>query len=494
MPLSSASYSGECVVAMQTAAAHNGVQQFQSPKQSLGDLDAEVAAKLIAAAADIALVVDRSGVICDIATGSEDLSQEGFAVWLGQPWIDTVTGESREKIEDMLNEATAKPVSRSRQVNHPSAQGSDVPIRYVALRVGDDGRIVAVGRDLRALSALQQRLVNVQQMMEREYARLRHAETRYRLLFQLASEAVVIVDAATQKIVEANPAAQRLIGAAEDKEGGTFLDLFDPDAHPAIQAQLAIVRTAGRADDVQVRLANGRECTFSASLFRQERASHFLVRLTAAGASAPEEDASTSKAPLTRVIENIPDGFVVTGADLRILTVNSAFLDLAQLATGEQVRGEPLDRWIGRPGVDLKVLLANLKEHGAVRHFGTIIRGEYGSTEGVEISAVSVPNGSTQCIGFVIRGIGRRSIIESHVQRDLPHSVEQLTGLVGRVSLKDIVRETTDVIERLCIEAALELTGDNRTSAAPMLGLSRQSLYAKLRRYGLGDGPPEDDR
>ena len=55
------------------------------------------------------------------------------------------------------------------------------------------------------------------------------------------------------------------------------------------------------------------------------------------------------------------------------------------------------------------------------------------------------------------------------------------------MALKDLVREATEVIERLCIEAALELTGDNRASAAEMLGLSRQSLYVKLRRYGLGD-------
>ena len=53
--------------------------------------------------------------------------------------------------------------------------------------------------------------------------------------------------------------------------------------------------------------------------------------------------------------------------------------------------------------------------------------------------------------------------------------------------LKELVREATEVIERLCIEAALELSGDNRASAAEMLGLSRQSLYVKLRRYGLGD-------
>jgi DNA-binding NtrC family response regulator len=55
------------------------------------------------------------------------------------------------------------------------------------------------------------------------------------------------------------------------------------------------------------------------------------------------------------------------------------------------------------------------------------------------------------------------------------------------VPLKNLVRETTDLIERMCIEAALQIVGDNRASAAEMLGLSRQSLYIKMRRYGLGD-------
>jgi DNA-binding NtrC family response regulator len=37
----------------------------------------------------------------------------------------------------------------------------------------------------------------------------------------------------------------------------------------------------------------------------------------------------------------------------------------------------------------------------------------------------------------------------------------------------------------MCIEAALEMTHNNRASAAEMLGLSRQSLYVKLRRFGI---------
>ena len=42
-----------------------------------------------------------------------------------------------------------------------------------------------------------------------------------------------------------------------------------------------------------------------------------------------------------------------------------------------------------------------------------------------------------------------------------------------------------DVIEKICIETALEMTKNNRAAAAEMLGLSRQSLYVKLRKFGL---------
>jgi DNA-binding NtrC family response regulator len=61
------------------------------------------------------------------------------------------------------------------------------------------------------------------------------------------------------------------------------------------------------------------------------------------------------------------------------------------------------------------------------------------------------------------------------------------------VTLKDLVRETTDLVERLCIEAALELTKDNRASAAEILGLSRQSLYSKLHRFKLGNLTNDED-
>ena len=63
-----------------------------------------------------------------------------------------------------------------------------------ALRFPDAGLIVVMAYDLRPVARLQQKLVNAQRDLERDYQKLRDAETRYRLLFQITSEAVLIVD------------------------------------------------------------------------------------------------------------------------------------------------------------------------------------------------------------------------------------------------------------------------------------------------------------
>jgi DNA-binding NtrC family response regulator len=64
-------------------------------------------------------------------------------------------------------------------------------------------------------------------------------------------------------------------------------------------------------------------------------------------------------------------------------------------------------------------------------------------------------------------------------------NMRSVAELVGSATLKDIVAETTNVVEKMCIETAVELTMNNRVAAAEMLGLSRQSLYVKLRKFDL---------
>ena len=478
------------------------MREFESPAHSLGDLAAEVAGKLIAAAADVALIVDDQGVIRDLAFGSEDLLREGYYEWLGKPWIDTVTIESRPKVEALLRESQTDATPRWRHINHPSLGGADLPLSYSAIglpqasgAVKSIGRLVVFGRDLRPNAALQQRLISAQQAMERDYWRLRHMETRYRALFQASAEAVLILDAVTGRLEEANPVATLLFGPESARAGWLLADRFEAEAEPkpnaGVPAMFGRVRATGHAETMAARLAGqAGEMRVSATLFRQEKTAHLLVRVSAMADVHRSAETEQHKAVL-RLVESAPDAHVVTDLDGLILSANHAFIDLAQLATEAQVRGQSLEKWLGRTGVDLNVLITNLRQRGAVRLFATVMRGEYGASTEVEISGVAVSEGEQSCLGFTIRDVSRRLLGEVRTAgaggRELPRSVGQMTELVGRVPLKDIVRDTTDLIEQLCIEAALELTHDNRASAAEMLGLSRQSLYVKLRRFNIGD-------
>lgn len=479
------------------------VKTFVSPQTSLGDLDAASAATLIGAASDITLVLDGAGVIRDMAVQSGQLADDlpDSAGWLGRPFEATLAPDSRPKIAALLRDAAANAEPRWRQVNHLAPDGRSVPVLYCGVRVGGDGRVVVFGRDLRAMSALQQRLMNAQQGMERDYARLRDVEMRYRLLFQLSGEAVLILDPAKGRVTEANPAAKALCGSGvADVTGRALTDLFDPVSLPAVQAGMDTIRAGGRAEDVAAHLAGEHDAavTLRMSLFRQENASLVLMRIVSVQALATPGRLPHPKLTLLRAVESAPDAYVVTDDDGDIITANTAFLELVQLMHEDEAVGQPLDRWIGENGVDLSVLSANLRSRGAVRFFSTTIHGEHGASAQVEVSAVAVPGEGRLALGYAIRNVSSRLNIGLQVAppqhgaatragKALPRSVEQLTELIGRVSLKELVRESTEVIERLAIEAALELTGDNRASAAEMLGLSRQSLYVKLRRYGLGD-------
>ena len=485
---------------IQTAPAHP-TGRFEDAQQYFSNLDSDIAVKLITAAADVVLIMDEAGIIRDAAFGSDEMMGHGYQNWLGKPWSQTVSEESRPKVAALLRDGDSGKSAKWRHLNQYAEDGTELPLSYSLIHVpasrapgGQGAHSVAFGRDLRPQAALQQKLIAAQRSMERDYWQLKHIETRYRLLFQVTSEALLILDATTEKPEDSNPAAQALFGEALAKTGWSLRDSLDQRSYTALSQVLSGLRASGRATPVEVRLApSGTEMVVQVSLFRQEQSSQFLLRLVPKAAQMDSAGTANAKQILADVMESAPDAFVVTDLAGQVLTANRAFLQLAQVSNEDLVRGESLERWLGRAGVDLSVLISNLRQRDVVRLFATRMRGDYGSTTDVEISAVAVTTGDKRCLGFTIRDVGLRLNNDTKPSKELPRSTGQMTELVGRVPLKDIVRETTDLIEQLCIEAALELTGDNRASAAEMLGLSRQSLYVKLRRFGMSDASAEAD-
>jgi transcriptional regulator PpsR len=231
--------------------------------------------------------------------------------------------------------------------------------------------------------------------------------------------------------------------------------------------------------------------TVSATVFRQEGGAQFLVRLTPQESSAALGLESDTSAVLSQAMAHFPDGWLLTDTSGTVKSVNEEGMALLGLTAASQVIGQPLERWLVRGAVDWGVLSTSLKQQLTVRNFATEVTTLSGMTLPVEISAVYLAKPEPLYAVFV-RDMDRRMQGTSLAAQALPNPFLELSQLVGRRPIKDIVGDTVDTIERMCIEAALELTHNNRASAAEMLGLSRQSLYVKLRRFGiLSDNDPD---
>ena len=433
-------------------------------------------------------------MITDVAFGSSELAPAlaGMRGWVGRDWAETTAPDSHGKARELLAEAGTG-AARPRHINQQAPNGPPVALMCTAAPAASGHRVV-FGRDLRPLSGLQQQLMEALQAVERDYGRLRQMETRYRVLFQMSAEPVLLADAATLRITETNLAADRVLATLPGASATRTLgDLFDPTAGSRLQALLGQARAAGRAEDVPLRMAGSvRDVLVSASLLRYDDRSFFMLRL--ATGQAPDVRLPEGQSRLAAFLQVSPDGLVVTGGDGRMLAANPAFLSLAELTSPAQAEGELLGRFLGRQEVELEVLLANLRMRGPVRLLQTMLRGALGSESRVEVSASEMPGHGQPAYGFAIRDIGPR-VGHANAGGTMPAPAANFNELVGRVPLRELVRDATDVIEKLAIEAALELSSDNRALAAEMLGLSRQSLYVKLRRFNIGgaDHTSEED-
>jgi len=110
-------------------------RQFELPGQFLSDLDAESAAELITAAADVVLVLDVQGVIRDIAFDGDEVISKGCQDWVGKNWAQTVTVESQVKVRALLKDSLTGDGVRWRQVNLPVAGAQDLPLSYSVVPV-----------------------------------------------------------------------------------------------------------------------------------------------------------------------------------------------------------------------------------------------------------------------------------------------------------------------------------------------------------------------
>ncbi len=443
--------------------------------------------RIVSAAFDISVTLDPGDEVVAVDTAA-DFPHEIPGHWTRASVFETLTDETRRKASELLEEARREGAAGARHLNLSFPGKVELPIEVSAVRIGSSERLLLLGTSLQHIAEMQQRLVQAQQDMEQEYWQYRNAETRYQALFSLTQDPFLLVDWESLEVLQANESAEAIYGSGEAGTRGRPVDeVLAPGGAAAVRSLFDAYRSGESGATIHFTGSDGAR---EAVLRRVEIAGRhaILVRLPREGGSSARSSATRTGVDVEVVLASLPDGVVVLDEGGRVRWVNPAFRDLAQLERSTDVVGAALGRWLQGPGSGATILLSTITDRGRVRLFRSKLRGDLGLETDVEISGAPLPDG-----GWIlgVRAVGSRIEGPAADSASLATRVSELSGLLGTVGLKELVGSVGNLVERHLLTAALDATGGNRTAAAELLMLSRQTLYTKLREHGL-NGDSED--
>jgi len=442
---------------------------------SIPMIEPEFLGNILATSSDIAVMIDLKGSIKSVLVNQSEQYYGDLSHWEGKNITKFLTMDSVPKLERALDKLNSgQTILHSIELNHQDNAKWQFPVRYNAHLVGQNDNILLLGRDLRSISETQQQLVKAQIAVEKSHEERKEYDAHYRSIFSTANEPIFVLDAKTAKIRQANPAACILLGEDIDallsETFGKFVAFKDKKDLTDKMAKAAMSKTALRI----IISHNGQdtEASLHPVIYRASGQQVLLVRLNLDKNQANLNDLLSQN--LIDLYKNGTDGIVFTNASGVISFVNESFLGLGDFLSKGQI--------------DLAVMLENVQRVGQMRIYSTDLKNDFGLKTAVEVSMSQIANNTSKQVSFVIREISRAEppgpIRPAIASNDNNPSIAEL---VGSASLKEIVAETTDVIEKICIQTAVETTNNNKAAAAEMLGLSRQSLYVKLHKYDLVD-------
>ena len=456
----------------------------------------EILGDIIAQVADVGIVISEDAQVLSVLANPSSPSFQKLESWEGQDVRGFLTSESVTKFDARLaqfldQDGPVRPI----ELNHADEnQVWGSPVRYSFHRIGPDGAILLLGRDLQPVADMQQQLVEAQLTLERDFEESRGFDTRFRVLMESITDAIIFVSAHTGQVVDANSAAAAMLKLPLERAvGGRLQDKFETRKSGDITETLAALAVSPPKKPFTVQLPDkGGAVEIHPALYRATGERMLLCRLLPAGETVARSD--DLQRNVLELYHDGPEAIVFVLDTGEILSANDAFLDILHAGHDISLRGRSFADYLQRGAVDFKVMAENATRGGRMRNYATKIAGDYGSPRPVDMSVTRLTAGLKTVFAFVIRDASRMdSETTTSAATPTDETMRSVVELVGSATLKDIVSETTNVVEKMCIETAVRLTMNNRVAAAEMLGLSRQSLYVKLRKYDLlGRDAPAD--
>lgn len=461
--------------------------RLQNDLDALSGCAAGLARAFVSLSSDIALVIDEHGIVTDVVQNEQAPMDATAQAWIGRPWSQTVTGDTRGKIESLLADACTAGLGRRREVNHTGEEGHELPVAYTALRLGSKGPVLAVGRDLRSLAAIQQRFLDTQQALERSYWRARHGEMRCRLLYQVATDAVASVDVRRESLVAVNAAAARLLQVEGPSAQGRLLAAhFDARSRPGVLALLARAGASPEAVAAQARLA-GTHLSIGLTATRLPAARQPTVLLRLRQADPVLDDPLALGSALAKHVDGTPEGIVVVDRHALVREANLAFVQMVHAADLEAVIGQPLERWL--PGTAVAAL-HSLQQHGlAPTQRVTLLRGDEPGLS-VDLAGALLDDIGGGDAGFTLRPAGADVLTADARAAELLRAIHALAAELGGSPLPELLREAQALTQQHFVRTALDRHPGDAPAAARLLGITIDELAQLRRQPGFTAPPP----
>ncbi len=452
------------------------------------DIKPETFKEIIKSSSDIGIVIDLTGLIHEIYVNLRGSNSKSFDQWRTKNINDFLTIESQEKVLAILaklSNGDAK-VDRAIELNHyDKCDGFEIPVSYAVNRLDNDDKLLLIGRDLRAISEIQQQLVSAQLSLEKEFERYRSYDTRYRVILETSTEGIIFVNSVTGRISDTNTIAAHILGADNTRlMNSNFASLFTAEDHEKFIQNLRSTAIQPSSASIKVTIKNSaKEVMIEPTIFRANTDVLILCKIKQYLKNLHTYDEVNES--LRALYESGPDGVIFTDSNGIIRYSNESFMALCDIMNVNELKGKSFANFLAKGSIDLKVLLNNITEHNKIQLYATKLQTKFGMQLPIHISSSHLTKDKSSLIGFVIRDVSRLETGKSGNDAVSKQALENIMKLVGSAPLKELVADTSDVVERLCIETAIKLTKNNRVAAAEMLGVSRQSLYVKLRKYDL---------
>ena len=444
----------------------------------------EMYSRIISNIGDINLLIDLKGKILKINLPNKNINKN-LNSWLNKNIFDFLTIESKEKLDLQITSLTEINILSTKgfELNHVSTDTGEFPVRYKGFKTEDKKNIILIGNDLSQIAEVQKRFVNSQLALEREYSKFRSFETKYKALIEFSEEALVILDASLGNILDLNNPAAKLLKQKKEKLIGINLSkIFNYENEKEFIEKLKSDKI-NKSDFVYINEKNKNNIILHSSVFRAENEICIIVRLE----KTLKEDSSENEFIniLNKFYEKTRDGIVFTNKMGIIKYVNDSFLSLCKSENQQLIVDRPFSEFLARGIVDLKVLIEATLENGSTMPFKTQLISNFDIRTDIEISSTYTSTKFGEYICFIISYKPNENEINTSDNVVSEKATRKITKLVGSAPLKDLVADTSDIVEKICIETALEMTKNNRVATAEMLHLSRQSLYVKLRKHNL---------